>query len=278
MVPGMDVTVRPVNLPPKGEAKLRAMLPFALEDELAVGADGLHFALSAPQEGGARLAGVVAREKMETWLAMLRGAGLAPDVATPDFLALPPGVHGARNSVMVRHETGGYTLEREAAEILQGNLPPPLEPQELLQKFHDAISAGAALNLLQGPFATRRTAEFAWGRWRQPALLAAAAAAAHLLFLGIDGWWHGRAAAALDRQAEAVLREAFPDIRRVVNPQAQMRARLAGLRGGSSDRFLHQGILTITLPTMPPSLWRELPSLSTPPALPTACFRASSSS
>ncbi|MCH8686340.1 type II secretion system protein GspL [Pedomonas mirosovicensis] len=251
VVPGMDVTVRPVTLPPKGEAKLRAMLPFVLEDELAVGADGLHFALSGPREEGARLAGVVAREKMEAWLAALSSAGRAPDVVTPDFLALPPGMHGAGNTVAVRHDGGGYAIEREiAADLLQEALPPPLAQQELLQKFHDAISAEVALNLLQGPYVSRRRQTVEWGRWRQPALLAATVAAAHLLYLGIDGWRHGRAVEQLDQQAEAVLRAAFPDIKRIVNPQAQMRARLGELRGGSSDRFLR--LMRILLESLQP--------------------------
>lgn len=239
VVPGVDVTVRSVKLPPKGEARLRAMLPFVLEDDLAVGAEGLHMALSAPLEDGARLAAVVAREKLEGWLGALADAGLAPDVVTPDFLALPPGAHGTEGVVMVRSDAGGYAMEREmAAELLGDALPPARPMDDLLQVFQDSMAGGVALNLLQGSYAPRRARKFEWGLWRAPAVLAASVIAAHLLYLGIDGWKHANTAERMDTEAARVLQEAFPDIRRIVNPPAQMRARLAELRGGESDSFL----------------------------------------
>ncbi|WP_162937833.1 type II secretion system protein GspL [Indioceanicola profundi] len=69
LAPGTEVLLRDVRLPPKGNAL--AALPFALEDELAVDLDRLHFALGAPRADGSREAAAVDQALMERWRALL---------------------------------------------------------------------------------------------------------------------------------------------------------------------------------------------------------------
>ncbi|MDX1594427.1 MAG: type II secretion system protein GspL, partial [Gammaproteobacteria bacterium] len=99
--------------------------------------------------------------------------------------------------------------------------------------------APPALDLLQGAFARETETRFRWRDWRLPAALAAGLL---LLLLGQKLWQVSELADEsehLDDRLRATLRESVPDIRRVVDPVAQMRQELAARRGGAGDaRFL----------------------------------------
>lgn len=102
-----------------------------------------------------------------------------------------------------------------------------------------AQTGGAPVNLLQGAFGRAP----AW----QPMLrhVRAAAALALCLMLGLaalsllDAWRDNRAADQRLAQAEALFRSAFPAVKTVVNPRAQMRAQLKQLGGAQQGTFLH---------------------------------------
>ena len=78
LVPGIDVLSTQAELPASSQARMRQIVPFALEDSLAADVDGLVFAVGARLSPAAAAVAVVSRTKLETWLAALASAGLVP--------------------------------------------------------------------------------------------------------------------------------------------------------------------------------------------------------
>lgn len=78
LVPPTDTVTMTVQLPIRSKAKLQAALPFALEEQLADDVETLHFAAGQPRDNGLRPVAIVAREKMDAWLAVLEDAGIQP--------------------------------------------------------------------------------------------------------------------------------------------------------------------------------------------------------
>ncbi len=121
---------------------------------------------------------------------------------------------------------GGRPLEAHA----------PLDDSAFLARC--AGPARAPLSLLQGPYVLRGRWTFQPAQWVRAGALAACIA---LVLIGIEvseAARLGSRAETLHRQTEEVFRQAFPDVRRVVNPRAQMNSRLKALGSGTADPFL----------------------------------------
>lgn len=254
VVPGTDVTLHRVSLPARTEAQARAALPFALEDEVAGDVDGLHMALGPAGNGQARLAAVVSRACMDDWRGRLIDLGLEADIMVPDYLAVPAPNDEAQTlefggrTVVTLGPRAGFAVE---SDLLPAVLGPAMEREGLagsrnltlddgafLLAVHARLRDGAPLNLLQGSFGPRRRWHFDFAFWRNAAALLAMVLVGYGVLLGSEGWRMERNADALHARAEALFRETFPEVRRVVNPAAQMRSGLNGLRSASSDHFL----------------------------------------
>ena len=105
LVPATSVLTTAVDLPIKGGARLRAALPYALEEHLADDIENLHFASGSRRESGLLPVSVVAHEQMLEWLALLDRAGIAAQQMVPENhgLARIPGTLSllvAENQVM----------------------------------------------------------------------------------------------------------------------------------------------------------------------------------
>jgi general secretion pathway protein L len=136
--------------------------------------------------------------------------------------------------------------------------PPPvlaetgLEPwiedsgPEPLQVYANAYQQGTIINLLQGGFSPQAH----WGRRLRPWRAAAALAGAWLLAQGfgqaLEHWHLRREQATLRNAMEQVYKDAVPGATRIVNPRAQLEARLRELlptsaSGGAFLELLYQG-------------------------------------
>ncbi len=91
LVPATEVATLSINLPARG-ARLKAALPYALEDQVADDVENLHFAAGARRDNGELPVAVVARSKMAEWLAVLEDAGIQAAKIIPENngLALIP--------------------------------------------------------------------------------------------------------------------------------------------------------------------------------------------
>ncbi|HEX5788042.1 MAG TPA: type II secretion system protein GspL [Woeseiaceae bacterium] len=83
LVPGTEVLTAFTAIPAKG-ARLMAALPYALEDQLADDVDNLHFAPGKREDDGRLPVAIVARSRMQEWLAALAAAGVAPARVVPE--------------------------------------------------------------------------------------------------------------------------------------------------------------------------------------------------
>lgn len=76
LVPATETITTTVYVPIRSGARLRAALPFALEESMADDVDNLHFASGVRRENGQLPVAVVAREKMNEWIDALSQAGI----------------------------------------------------------------------------------------------------------------------------------------------------------------------------------------------------------
>ena len=90
IVPGGDVLATDSDAPAKGAAKLAQVIPYALEERVADEIENLHFAIGARSTDNGRVPViVVARARLDTWLAELHAAGLSPTAIYPESTLLP---------------------------------------------------------------------------------------------------------------------------------------------------------------------------------------------
>lgn len=130
-VPGEDVLLTEVSLPGGRRAQLLRAVPYAVEDRLAEDIDDVHVALAA-QPGDAMPGGstrrwpvaVVARARLEAWLAHLKAAGLVIGSVVPDVLAVPWSAGAWRvwidgERCLVRTgASGGFVTDRATLPVL----------------------------------------------------------------------------------------------------------------------------------------------------------------
>src|SRR5690606_14014036 len=88
--PGVDVTVRWLDLPSGGAAQLRAAAAWALRETVAGAPEQLAVAVGRAQgPEGPRPVAVVSRAILQVWIDHLALCGLRPDIILPDMLAVP---------------------------------------------------------------------------------------------------------------------------------------------------------------------------------------------
>src|SRR6266853_766132 len=90
--PAAETLFLRARLPTRSAAKIVQALPFALEEQLIDPPERLHFAFAHEADGALAVA-VTRRERMESWLAALAAAGLAPTHLAPVTLSLPLADH-----------------------------------------------------------------------------------------------------------------------------------------------------------------------------------------
>jgi len=209
LVPGEEVLLLDIARPPGAERQWPQLLPYAIEDQVIAPIESQHVAW-APASTPSRLrVAVVARARLDAWLAPLRAAGLEPDRVIPDVLALP--WHPGRTSLLVERGRLAWRLGEcralcggvEELEALRdaagaaattrfqvGDAPLPAiagETKALASAWaaFDTLD-GPALNLLQGDYAPRGRAGDTRRAWRWAAAFAGAAVLLPVLQAGIE--------------------------------------------------------------------------------------------
>lgn len=272
LVPGIDVSLMNAQVPTQNRQKLLKAIPYLLEDQLASDVEDLFFALGDRLDDGRVPCAVVARARMDAWMARLAEFKLQPDMVLPDYLALPcePGVwtlYKDVDGVLLRTgvQAGAYIeldnlqpmLEiaiSEAGEqrptrlrILDVDVNTPLPDfsslsVEVVRELFDAntflnlaqtVDRNIALNLLQGDYSRREQIGKMWRPWRPAAALVGIFVVLHLASSAVDLVRYKNQSAALQADIEKIYLETFPNEKRVPNPKVQMEQHLKELRGGS---------------------------------------------
>ncbi len=292
LVPAEQVLVTEAQLPGRNRARLLQALPYALEDQLAGDLENHHCALGEAIGPGRYLAAAVDRARMDRWIETLRERALEPAAIAPDSLALPVPPDESSGIVAIDHERAlvrigasrAYAVGRDELGAFLS-----LEPELRALTVHGAarldlpgvaVSAAPAaalpellaegarrlpLNLLQGAYrpASEKSAR-ALGIWRAAAIAALIAVVLGLIEQGLQYRQLARQVAVLDERAETLLKQAFPETGRVVNPRVQMEQGLDALRGKRGDLgqagFLY--LLGIAGPTLADAAGVTLKALS----------------
>lgn len=268
LVPGEDVLLLDLPRIAGSAAQLQQALPFAIEEQLAAPVEQQHVAWVL---SGERLrVAVVARERMEQWLAQLREAGVEPDVMIPDTLALPP---GTRSQLLVEGErcllrlddTRGLALERATLGALSAQCPQPVDAWlvgadraplsvHTVQTTEQALPlfVGGArqpmLNLLQGRYAPRRRIGGAQRAWRWAAMLAMAVLSSLVLTAVVDQRKLAAKVAAQEAEMAALYLRAVPGASNADNPAQQLQAVLSAQGLGEGDPAL--SLLSLAAPAI----------------------------
>lgn len=261
---GAEAQLRRLALPARTEAQARAGVGYLFEGALVGADDVHFAVGPAQDEDGHRLAAAMSTARLGQWLEACRQRGAAPSAVYLDVSLWPVdpasvAVVAFGDRAMVcggRH--GGYAIEADLAAQLFARwaaqngarptriavdpalaagwraLPQLGDAQVQTAPESDAVAvlAAAALDppndapdLLQGAFSARGAA--AGPRWQFWSLAAALAVIAVLVQSGVQavaGWRDAQAASAVSAAAEAEFRAARPQIKRIVNLQAQVRA------------------------------------------------------
>ena len=121
LVPSTEVLTTAISLPLRGGARLNAALPYALEEQVAVDIDTMHFAAGDKRESGLRPVAAVSRELLDAWITQLDDAGIQPWKIIPEDygLARIPGTM----SVLVDDENILFNDGADIEFVLEGAKP-----------------------------------------------------------------------------------------------------------------------------------------------------------
>lgn len=245
-VPATDVRLASVQVPAQGAQRILQAAPYALEDHLAEDVDTLHFALGDPGAAGngAHPVAIVARARMEAWLAPLRARNVRVDAIVPESLCLPAPEAGRWTGLAeagrITVRTGPYAAFACALEDLGPTLQiadPDAKallrvfstrevefdfsragrPAELLPGYGSALEVLArhwapatSIDLLQGAYSGKKD----WQRVAQPWRLAGVLGALWLVIaaasLAVGAWRNGRELTAQNQSNFERCQQLFP--------------------------------------------------------------------
>lgn len=289
LVPGESVLLTQATVPARNRQRMMQALPYLLEERLAQDVDLMLFAAGPRQRDGTVEVGVIERAWLERELETLREAGIEPEHALPDVLALP-----LEPDAWTVLEDGGMALVRtgprsgfaidisalvpvlgaalaEAGESRPGRLllhtaePSALEPGELETLGPVVVATPAAgapieflaahasreetIELLQGDFSRRERFGRMFRPWLPVAVTLGILLAVHTALLVWDYVRLDRQSAALRAEVTQTFTDAFPG-QRVVDPRVQMERALQSLRRGGGDGGGFLDVLAAAAPAL----------------------------
>jgi len=157
LAPGTDVLLAEPVVPIKSGAKMAQVVPFALEEQLASDVDELHFAIGKRDSRLGIPVAVVAYQRMDAWVAMLRDAGVQPDAIYGESAFVPETPNGVTllidgSRVYVRREgTPGAVLDvQPLIEALQLGLASGEEAREHVTIYVSVDDYEHERDLLEG--------------------------------------------------------------------------------------------------------------------------------
>lgn len=269
VVGGLESWITQVPAPKTSHSNMEKAVPFLLEEQLSSPVETLHFALGRRRVDGNLPVVVLARSVLDRCLKEMQGAGMQPErlVCEPLLLPWKPGSWTlvlTHEKIIVR--TGlesGFALDPENMEqaltwALSGEgktgvtqlhvldfsrgrvgmdfsvlgIPVHTEKKEgdPLSLVAKTFKDGPCLNLLQGMYAPRDGWRDGWRFFRLTALLLAV----WLLFRGgyalMEQHRLAQHTQEVEKRMEAIFRDSFPNVKRVVDPQAQMHQQWQALR------------------------------------------------
>ncbi len=277
LAPGSDCLLTTASIPGSNRQRLLRAVPYALEEQLTVDVEDLHFALGPALGDDRHAVLVIAIERIESILDACREADLDVSRVIPEQLAIPCPASG---TCVVIHDdvalvrTGrytGYAADTDNLGLLLSHQPvqedesaggelriykatgsalPDLgaaAETAVVKEYHGSVlgllAAGAGsptIDLLQGPYSRSQEWGKLWRPWRATAALLLAGFVVSHVVMGVDYFRLSKEREALDTRINEIYRQTFPAAKRVVNPRVQMQQQLEVLmrRQGGGDGFM----------------------------------------
>jgi general secretion pathway protein L len=237
IVPGTEALARWLALPVRTEAQAGPAAAILLEEQLATPRDRSHLALGAPEDDGQRLVVVVDRAVLDGWIEQATSLGVFPDVVLPDHLALPEQAEDALvvrfgDTYALRGNRLALSCEPDLLPLVVGERPwREITDVAEIEGMLAAAAAAPRINLLQtAPSVAAPTSS--WRQLRAAAILLGLLAISPLALSAANIVKHDAAAREVDRRTDARVRAALPSAEPIVNPGAQLQARIERLSSG----------------------------------------------
>jgi len=268
LLPGAEILLARVALPPGRNKQIRQAIPYALEDLLAGDIEDQHFAVGTREDDGAFPVAVIARARLHYWMGLCLEHGLNPAFMTSEVLAIPfsPGHRtiflAADGMVLVRDGMQrGFVLERDNLPLLapepgancspvilyhQEDEPAALPPElanfvtlrrtvpESMPFLALELDEKKTLNLLTGEFQSNSELVTHWQRWQLPLLLLLALLFVSAANIALENSRLSGYREQLQNEIAHEYRKAFPGGKNILNPRSRMEEQLSILRGSES--------------------------------------------
>ena len=251
LLPGDWVTHTAVVISAKSPRLIAQALPFALEESIAEDVEQVRIAHGVRGADGLVQARVVNRARLDALLAQLAAQGLQPDAIFSELDAIPLPHEGwvllpLADALLMRSaeeamsvdaawlkdvlatQTVVHVIDVPGAEAVLAGLPSGCAlsrepaPQGAWVWLHQHLREANAIDFLAGQGRGK-----AWGAslrpWAFPAALAASIVLAQLGLMLVQTQQAKQHTQAMQAEIERVAREAAPQVKRWVNPLAQLR-------------------------------------------------------
>ena len=255
-VPTEHVTLMEQFVPGKRKQDWLAALPYSLEESLAEPVESLHFVVLNRDEGGLVSVAIVSKNRMQQWITQLQVMGLAHVQLVADCFQVPvadktnqqstedpsdsssiawsvalPKPNQQDQRCLVR--TGDYSGFAGSMEWyqqileLQTQLQGTIEPQEAearLTQCERSVSSRnpcQKFNLRTGIYQARSQQAGLLSLWLWPSILLGLVAVVYLLTLSFQTQQAQAQTQAYQTQTEALFKQRFPEIKRIINIQTQ---------------------------------------------------------
>ena len=275
IIPSSEFFLTKVEIPAKNRQRLIQAIPFTLENDLTEEIDQLHFAHDAKASNSVpivvvsreRLSAWLERLKAHD----LNPLGLYPGTLclpftpgnwsiflgkdlslvrsevnfgfTADTSSLPTLLHQALTEASAKPEhfdlflENGVTEEQTLSLLEDLEIPLRVSPYEgdLTTLLADNLDEKHTLNILQGDYKQIDKKSLKWRRWLPAAGLFFAFMGVHLITTLLDYAKYEQQGRALSAEINQTFRQAFPEIKRIVDPKIQMQQQLNLLETGGQE-------------------------------------------
>lgn len=275
-VPGEQIVLTRVQLPKMSRARIFQALPYAIEEELMTDIETLHFAIGDQDANGFLPVAIVARAEMERWLALVKAWSVEATAFFPMTMAIPYLESGwcllADKIALVRmNKTTGFACDLDNLPTMlsfalsnQTELPATISMQNLTEQSiaqtlpfiqpisetfisredflnHSAqgVNESAALNLLQGGYAIKKSKGHYDARFKRFAIYLSALLIS-LFFIGpmISYFILNQRVKNIDAAIATIYKANFPESKSVVAPKLRMQEKLQRLSAQPSENQL----------------------------------------
>ncbi len=269
IIPGEHVLLLSITLPKASLAQLRKAVPYALEEQLIDDVDDLHFVLSQQSASGEIKVGVIKKTVLRDLLQRCEALGLFPEVAIPDYLALPlvPDAWHVylddRRALIRQADLQGLSVGAEALlDVLRLELPKKIMIDyddaneyfdvESLNELNIEMEFAAVhefsmelflkglsqnkpnFNLLQAEFVMKKAASREGKRWKLAGFLIATWFAVWLVGHTVEYFVLKHRLANLQSQVKAMYLQVFPNAQGVIDPQLRIQRLLNQVQNGQN--------------------------------------------